>query len=87
MTTHGESRADRQETGLAVRLKRLKKGIIRDLPTTFQPYFNQQVSTWDDLFSYERGYVLDVLTYLDQLSPHQRSKPFAPILQLEKKMG
>jgi hypothetical protein len=87
MTTDAESRDARQGTDSVVSLKRLKKGIIRDLPTTFQPYFNQQVSTWDDLFPYEREYVLDVLTYLDQLNPHQRSKLFAPILQLEKKMG
>ncbi len=87
MTTQDESQANRAAIESAATLKRLEKGIVRDLPTTFQPYFNQQARAWENLFPYERQYVLDVLIYLDQLSPDERSKLFAPILQLEEKMG
>jgi len=86
MNTRDESQTNREEGNSVETLRRLKKGISGDLPTTFQPYFNQQVHSWDVLFPYERRYLLEVLTYLDQLSPDQRSQLFAPIRQLEKAM-
>ncbi|MEJ2007054.1 MAG: hypothetical protein P8Z30_02690 [Acidobacteriota bacterium] len=86
MNTQDESRTNREERDSVETLRRLKKGISQDLPTTFQPYFNQQVHSWDFLFPYERQYLLEVLTYLDQLSPDQRLQLFAPIRRLEKAM-
>ncbi len=86
MATQNENQVNRDERELNAELKRLKKGISRYLPITFQPFFNQQVRSWDVLFPYERQSLLEVLTYLDGLSPEPRSQLFEPIRKLEKKM-
>jgi hypothetical protein len=87
VTTEDKDRIRREERESLDTADRLNKKISRQLPLTFQPYFNQQVHSWDKLFPYERQYVLKVLAYLDQLSPHERSQLFAPIRELEEKMG
>ena len=87
MSSQNESPTNRNNAESIADLKKLKNGIFRHLPTTFQPFFNQQFHSWHVLFPYERRYLLDVLTYLDQLSPDQRSQLFRPVRQLEKTMG
>ena len=87
MTTEDKNRTEQEARKSLDTVKQLKKGVAHHLPTTFQPYFNQQISSWDTLFPYERQYVMKVLAYLDQLSPHQRKAMFAPIREIEKKMG
>ncbi len=65
----------------------LQNGLLQRLPVTFQPFVHQQLTEWDFLFPNERHSVQRLLLYVSSLSPAQFAALFAPLLQLEDKMG
>ena len=67
--------------------QRFVKHVLGSLPITLQSYFNQQLSTWDTLFPYERRYLLSVLTFLEDLSEDERTSLLSGIRRVEKDMG
>jgi hypothetical protein len=65
----------------------LNKGLLKRLPTTFQPVTRQQLREWDVLFPYERQSILRLLLYLASLNEQQLADLFREVVQLEEKMG
>lgn len=59
---------------------------IGRLPLTMQPAFQQQLSTWDDLFPYEQNRLTRFLGAVSKLSPAQLDELTGPLRQLESKM-
>ena len=64
----------------------LKRGLVKKLPRTFQPYINQEVQTWGVRFPYEKNYLERIIAYLDGLSLEQFDNLFLGVRQVEAKM-
>lgn len=67
-------------------LRKFRKQTLKRLPITFQPYFHQQINTWNTLFPYERQYLLGVIGHLEQLNHGQESQLFSGIRRVEAEM-
>lgn len=64
-----------------------EKRLLKRLPWTFRPYFNEQIREWETLFPYERQVLLDVLSYLVQLNDEQLADLFGNAREMETRMG
>jgi len=64
----------------------LKRGLLKNLPRTFQPYINQEIQRWQFKFPYEKNYLQSVVGYLDGLSPEQFENLFLGVREAEAKM-
>ena len=65
----------------------LKQRLVKRLPVTFQPFFNQELREWDSLWPYEQGYIVGMLDYLGHLDEASFKKLFEPLHALEARMG
>jgi hypothetical protein len=64
----------------------LARGLLRRLPLTFQPYYNQQVREWSGLFPFEARHVARMIGYLGNLSDRDFEALFRNVLELEARM-
>ena len=64
-----------------------EKQLLKRLPWTFRPYFNEQIREWETLFPYERQVHLRVLGYLVRLNDQQLAELFGSARELETRMG
>lgn len=65
----------------------LRRGVLKQLPLTFLPYVNQQLTQWSYLFPRERQAVESLLLYLAKLNAAQSGRLFHQVVALEEKMG
>jgi hypothetical protein len=65
----------------------LEHNLLKRLPLTFRPYFNQEIQSWTVKFPYERLYLERVVGYLDTLSPEQFELLFRAMRGLESRMN
>ncbi len=64
-----------------------EKQLLKRLPWTFRPYFNEQIREWETLFPYERQVHLRVLGYLVRLNNEQLAELFRNAREVETRMG
>lgn len=64
----------------------LRRGLVKRLPRTFQPFINQEVQGWHLKFPYERNYLERIVTYLDGLSTQQLGDLFLGVRHVEANM-
>jgi hypothetical protein len=65
----------------------LEHNLLKKLPLTFRPYFNQEIQSWTFKFPYERLYLERVVGFLDALPPDQFELLFRPVRRLESQMN
>jgi len=64
----------------------LKKGLLKRLPLTFQPFLNEQLHTWDFLFPFEQQYLSRILTTLGGLDDEHFARLFHGLQEMEARM-
>jgi thiol-disulfide isomerase/thioredoxin len=64
----------------------LGHNLVKRLPLTFQPYFNQEIRRWKAKFPYEQRYLECVLLYLDSLPADQLEGLFSSLRRIEGAM-
>jgi len=65
----------------------LSKGLLKRIPLTFQPFVNQQLNQWDNLFPNERRSTERLLLFVASLSLEQSTELFRSVVEIEEKMG
>jgi hypothetical protein len=65
----------------------IDKGLLDRLPVSFSSFCLDQMKDWDLLFPAERDYFERLFGLLDQSNPQAVEKLFAPLRELERKMG
>jgi len=65
----------------------LDKGVLDHLPVSFSAFCIDQMREWDLLFPAERSYYERLFGLLDRSNPQTVERLFAPIRELEPKMG
>ena len=65
----------------------LARGVLDRLPVTFSGYWFEQIREWNLLFPAEKDFYERLLTLLDQTGPHDLERVFAPVREIEKRMG
>jgi hypothetical protein len=65
----------------------IDKGLFDRLPPTFSAFFFEQAQDWDRLFPFERGYHERLFTLLDRSAPQAVESVFAPLREVERRMG
>jgi hypothetical protein len=76
------------KNGYSAEIERaLRQDVLKRLPLTFLPFVNQQLHQWDVLFGNERRAVETLLLYVAGLSPEKARELFAPVIELENRMG
>ena len=65
----------------------IDKGLLDRLPITFTAYFYDQMQGWNLLFPAEKNYFERLFSLLDRSPAPEVQMLFAPIRQVEKKMG
>src|SRR5579862_8791568 len=68
-------------------LRALHHNLLKRVPLTFRPYFNQEIQSWTVKFPYERLYLERVVGFLDTLSPEHFELLFRTIRILESRMN
>jgi hypothetical protein len=64
----------------------LERGLLKRLPLTFQPYYNQEVREWDALFPFEARHLAGMIGYLGSLSNQDFEALFRNVRELETRM-
>jgi len=73
---------------LSPKLKRLiEQGLFERLPPTFSTYFYSRIQKWDLLFPAEKDYIERLFALIDRSEPEAVERLFAPLREVEKKMG
>lgn len=65
----------------------IDKGLFDRLPVTFTTYFYDRVKNWELLFPAERNYFERLFRLLDRSSSEEVTRLFAPLRDLEVRMG
>lgn len=78
--------SDGQELSSQIR-QAYEKRLLKRLPRTFRPYFNEQIREWETLFPPERQYLLRVLSFLERLNDDQLAGLFSGAEEVETRMG
>jgi hypothetical protein len=71
----------------AVIRRALANDLVKRLPLTFRPYFNQEIQSWAGKFPYERLYLERVVAFLDTLPPEQFKLLFRAVREFEARMN
>lgn len=64
----------------------LRHNLVKRLPITFQPYFNQEIRRWNVKFPYEQRYLNCVVRYLDRLPADELAGLFSGLRAIEAQM-
>ncbi len=65
----------------------IDKGLLDRLPVSFSAFCIDQMQEWELLFPAERNYYERLFALLDRSSPAAVERLFAPIREIERKMG
>jgi hypothetical protein len=65
----------------------LDKGVLDPLPTSFSAFFFDQVKAWNLLFPAEKNYFERLVALLGRSDPTQLDLVFAPLRNVERRMG
>ncbi|MGD1093417.1 MAG: hypothetical protein ABSB35_15690 [Bryobacteraceae bacterium] len=65
----------------------IDKGLLDRLPPTFSTFFFEQFQDWNLLFPAERNYQERMFTLLDRSQPAAVESLFAPVREVERRMG
>jgi hypothetical protein len=65
----------------------LAHGVLDRLPVTFSGYWFEQIREWNLLFPAEKDLYERLLTLLDRTAPQDLEQAFAPLREIEKRMG
>ncbi len=65
----------------------IDKGLFDRLPATFSTFFFEQFQNWRFLFPAERNYQERLFVLLDRAAPDAVASMFAPLLEVERRMG
>src|SRR5437763_826207 len=65
----------------------LNKGVLNRLPTSFSAFFFDEVKAWNLLFPAEKSYFERLVALLGRSDPTQLDLVFAPLRNVERRMG
>src|SRR5579859_1187496 len=65
----------------------IDKGLMDGLPVSFSAFCFDQMKEWELLFPAERNYFERLFVLLDRSSPQAVAMLFAPVREIERKMG
>src|SRR5579863_1932282 len=65
----------------------IDKGLLERLSVSFSSFCLDQMKDWELLFPAERGYFERLFGLLDRSNPEAVEQLFAPIREIERKMG
>jgi hypothetical protein len=65
----------------------IDKGLFERIPPTFSSFFFDQIKDWESLFPAERAYFERLFALIDQLPASDSEELFAPLRDVERKMG
>jgi len=65
----------------------LARGVLDRLPVTFSGYWFEQIREWNLLFPAEKDFYERLLALLDSTGPQDLERAFAPVREIEKRMG
>jgi hypothetical protein len=65
----------------------ISRGVLDRLPVTFSGYWFEQIREWGLLFPAEKDFYERLLTLLDHTGPQDLDRAFAPVREIEKRMG
>lgn len=65
----------------------IDKRLFDQIPPTFSTFFFDQIKDWETLFPAEQKYFERLFTLIDRLPPEESAELFAPLREIEKRMG